>query len=120
MSHSSSRELSRSLATKTHWRSFIMAFLPISCFVPYGSAMRTLWTMGFVATAALGFCFPDYKVFQFTQAAIWGVARHGLVALCGIGGQFSFAQGAFFGRGGSAAAILGAHTPPSPYWSLLL
>lgn len=82
--------------------------------------MRTLWTMGFVATAALGFCFPDYKVFQFTQAAIWAIALLGLVVLCGIGGQFSFAQAAFYGMGGYSAAILGAHTPLSPYWSLLL
>ena len=38
----------------------------------------------------------------------------------GISGQFSFAQAAFYGMGGYAAAIVGAHTPLSPYWSLLL
>jgi branched-chain amino acid transport system permease protein len=76
--------------------------------------------MGFVATAALGFCFPDYQVFRFAEAAIWAIALLGLVVLCGIGGQFSFAQAAFYGIGGYAAALLGTHTPLSPYCSLLL
>ena len=75
--------------------------------------------MGFVATAALGFYFPDYQVFRFAQAAIWAIALLGLVVLCGISGQFSFAQAAFFGIGGYAAAILGAHTPLSPYVAFL-
>ena len=97
-----------------------MASLPIRCSVPYASAMRTVWTMGFVATAALGFCFPDYQVFRFTQAAIWALALLGLVVLCGMSGQFSFAQAAFWGMGGYTAAIVGAHTPLSPYCSLLL
>jgi len=82
--------------------------------------MRTGWTIGFVATAALVFCFPDFMVFRFTQAAIWAIALLGLVVLCGMSGQFSFAQAAFYGMGGYAAAILGAHTPLSPYWSFLL
>jgi branched-chain amino acid transport system permease protein len=76
--------------------------------------------MGFVATAALGFCFPDYMVFRFSQAAIWALALLGLVVLCGIGGMFSFGQAAFYGIGGYVAAILGAHTPLSPYWALIL
>jgi branched-chain amino acid transport system permease protein len=76
--------------------------------------------MGFVATAALGLCFPDYMVFRYAQAVIWAIALLGLVVLCGISGQFSFAQAALYGIGGYAAAILGAHTPLSPYWSLLL
>jgi branched-chain amino acid transport system permease protein len=97
-----------------------MAILPFLYFVPYGSAMRAGWTIGFVATAALGFCFPDFMVFRFAQAAIWAIALLGLVVLCGISGQFSFAQAAFYGMGGYAAAIVGAHTPLSPYWSLLL
>ena len=78
MSHSSSRELSRSLQTKTHCLSFIVP-LPKSSFVAYGNAMRTVWTMGFVAAAALSFCFPDFIVFQFAQAAIWAIALLGLV-----------------------------------------
>jgi branched-chain amino acid transport system permease protein len=82
--------------------------------------MRTVWTMGFVATAALGFCFPDYMVFRFGQATIWAIALLGLVMLCGISGQFSFAQAAFYGIGGYAAAMVGAHTPLSPYCSLVL
>jgi branched-chain amino acid transport system permease protein len=82
--------------------------------------MRTVWTMGFVATAALGFCFPDYLVFRYAQAVIWAIALLGLVVLCGISGQFSFAQAAFYGIGGYAAAIAGAHMPISPYCSLLL
>ena len=97
-----------------------MAILPFLYFVPYGSAMRAGWTIGFVATAALSFCFPDFMVFRFAQAAIWAIALLGLVVLCGISGQFSFAQAAFYGMGGYAAAILGAHTPLSPYWSFLL
>lgn len=82
--------------------------------------MRTVWTMGFVAAAALSFCLPDFIVFRFTQAAIWSIALVGLVILCGISGQFSFAQAALFGIGGYAAAILGAHTALSVYGGLLL
>ena len=82
--------------------------------------MRTVWTMGFVAAAALSFCFPDFVVFRFTQAVIWSIALIGLVLLCGVSGQFSFAQASFFGIGGYSAAILAAHTPFSVYWALLL
>lgn len=82
--------------------------------------MRTVWTMGFVAVAALSFCFPDFIVFRFTQAVIWAIALVGLVILCGVSGQFSFAQAGFFGIGGYTAAILGAHTPFSLYWALAL
>jgi branched-chain amino acid transport system permease protein len=82
--------------------------------------MRTVWTMGFVAAAALSFCFPDFIVFRFTQAAIWAIALVGLVILCGVSGQFSFAQAGLFGIGGYAAAILGSHTALSVYWGLPL
>src|SRR6185503_9459465 len=116
MSHSSSRELSRSLQTKTHCLSFIVP-LPKLSFVFYGSAMRTVWTMGFVAAAALAFCFPDFIVFRFTQATIWAIALLGLVLL-GVVGQFSFAQAALFGVGGYSAAVIGAHTPLSVYCGL--
>src|SRR6188474_3335054 len=119
MSHSSSRELSRSLQTKTHCLSFIVP-LPKLSFVPYSNAMRTVWTMGFVAAAALSFCFPDFVVFRFTQAVIWSIALMGLVILCGISGQFSLAQAALFGIGGYGAAILVAHTPLSSYAGLAL
>jgi branched-chain amino acid transport system permease protein len=80
--------------------------------------MRTVWTMGFVAAAALSFCFPDFIVFRFTQAVIWAIALLGLVILCGVSGQFSFAQAALFGIGGYCAAIIGNHTPFSVYWGL--
>lgn len=80
--------------------------------------MRTVWTMGFVAAAALSFCFPDFIVFRLTQAVIWAIALLGLVVLCGISGQFSFAQAALFGIGGYAAAMIGSHTPLSVYWGL--
>jgi len=80
--------------------------------------MRTVWTMGFVAAAALSFCFPDFIVFRFTQAVIWAIALTGLVILCGVSGQFSFAQAALFGVGGYSAAMIGAHTPLSVYWGL--
>src|SRR5215207_4909231 len=117
MSHSSSRELSRSLQTKTHCLSFIVP-LPKLSFVAYGSPMRTVWTMGFVAAAALSLCFPDFIVFRFTQAVIWAIALLGLVLLCGVSGQFSFAQAALFGVGGYSAAMIGTHTPLSVYWGL--
>lgn len=82
--------------------------------------MRTVWTMGFVAAAALSFCLPDFIVFRFTQAVIWSIALVGLVMLCGVSGQFSFAQAALFGIGGYGAAILGTHTPLSTYWGMVL
>jgi len=71
--------------------------------------MRTVWTMGFVAAAALSFCFPDFIVFRFGQAVIWSIALLGLVLLCGVSGQFSFAQAALYGMGGYTAAIAAAH-----------
>jgi branched-chain amino acid transport system permease protein len=80
--------------------------------------MRTVWTMGFVAAAALSFCFPDFIVFRFTQAVIWAIALLGLVLLCGISGQFSFAQAALFGMGGYTAAILLGHTA-LPFYAAL-
>lgn len=82
--------------------------------------MRTVWTMGFVAAAALAFYLPDFIVFRFTQAAIWAIALMGLVILCGVSGQFSFAQAALFGIGGYGAAMLGAHTSLPAYAGLLL
>ncbi len=72
--------------------------------------MRTVSTMGFVAAAALSFCFPEFIVFQFTQAAIWALALLGLVLLCGVSGQFSFAQAALFGMGAYSAALIAQHT----------
>ncbi len=72
--------------------------------------MRTVSTMGFVAAAALSFCFPGFIVFQFTQAAIWALALLGLVLLCGVSGQFSFAQAALFGMGAYSAALIAQHT----------
>src|SRR5476651_814778 len=124
ISHNSAVEPSRSRATNTHCLSF-MASLPIRSVRPYGSAMRppitmALAAMAFVATAALSFCFPDFIVFRFTQAAIWAIALLGLVMLCGVSGQFSFAQAGLFGIGGYAAAILGSHTALSVYWGLPL
>jgi branched-chain amino acid transport system permease protein len=80
--------------------------------------MRTVWTMAFVAAAALSFCLPDFIVFRFTQAAIWAIALVGLVILCGVSGQFSFAQAALFGIGGYSAAILVNQTPLSIYAGL--
>src|SRR5215213_9823542 len=117
MSHSSSRVLSRSPQTKTHCLSRIGS-LPFLGYTVYRNAMRTVWTMGFVAAAALSFCFPDFIVFRFTQAVIWSIALLGLVLLCGVSGQFSFAQAALFGVGGYSAAIIGTHTPLSVYWGL--
>jgi len=77
--------------------------------------MRTVWTMGFVAAAALAFFFPDFIVFRFNQAVVWSIALLGLVILCGVSGQFSFAQAAFYGLGGYTVAIVG-----NLYWALPL
>ncbi len=74
--------------------------------------------MGFVAAAALSFCFPDFIVFRFTQAVIWSIALVGLAILCGVSGQFSFAQAALFGIGGYSVAIVANHTPLSVYWGM--
>jgi branched-chain amino acid transport system permease protein len=82
--------------------------------------MRTVWTMGFVAAAALSFCFPDFIVFRFTQASIWALALIGLVLLCGVSGQFSFAQAALFGMGAYSAALLVTHTALSVSFALLI
>ena len=60
--------------------------------------MRTASAIGFVAVAALSFCFPDFTVFRVAQAIIWAIALIGLVLLCGASGQFSFAQAAQIGR----------------------
>ncbi len=76
--------------------------------------------MGFVAVAAVSFCFPDFIVFRFTQAVIWAIALLGMVILCGVSGQFSFAQAALFGIGGYTAAMLGTHTNLPLHTSLLL
>ena len=81
--------------------------------------MRTVWTMGFVAAAALSFAFPDFIVFRFTQAAIWALALLGLVLLCGVSGQFSFAQAALFGMGAYSAALIVNHTALPVYAALL-
>lgn len=82
--------------------------------------MRAVWTMGFVATAALSFCFPDFIVFRITQAVIWAIALLGLVLLCGLSGQFSFAQAALWGMGGYTAALVANHSALSPHLSLAL
>src|SRR5260370_18283530 len=80
--------------------------------------MRAVWTMGFVAAAALSFLFPDFIVFRFTQAVVWAIALLGLVLLCGVSGQFSFAQAALYGMGAYSAAILANHTSLSLYWAI--
>jgi len=80
--------------------------------------MRAVWTMGFVAAAALSFLFPDFIVFRFTQAVVWAIALLGLVLLCGVSGQFSFAQAALYGMGAYTAAIMANHTSLSLYWAI--
>jgi branched-chain amino acid transport system permease protein len=74
--------------------------------------------MGFVAAAALSFLFPDFIVFRFTQAVVWAIALTGLVLLCGVSGQFSFAQAALYGMGAYSAAILANQTSLPLYWAL--
>jgi branched-chain amino acid transport system permease protein len=80
--------------------------------------MRAVWTMGFVAAAALSFLFPDFLVFRFTEAVVWAIALTGLVLLCGVSGQFSFAQAALYGMGAYSAAILANQTSLPLYWAL--
>jgi branched-chain amino acid transport system permease protein len=82
--------------------------------------MRTVSAMGFVAAAALSFCFPDFIVFRFTQALVWATALVGLVLLCGVSGQFSFAQAALYGMGGYTAALAAAHAGGAGYLGLAL
>jgi len=81
--------------------------------------MRTVWTMGFVAAAALAFCFPDFVVFRFAEAVVWSIALLGLVVLCGVSGQFSFAQAALYGMGSYSAALLANNTGLPAYCGLL-
>jgi branched-chain amino acid transport system permease protein len=81
-------------------------------------AMRAVWTMGFVAAAALSFLFPDFIVFRFTQTVVWAIALLGLMLLCGVSGQFSFAQAALYGMGAYTAAVLANH-PALPVYSAL-
>jgi hypothetical protein len=47
--------------------------------------MRAVWTLGFVAAAALSFCFPDFIVFRFTQG--WWAIGARPVLLCGVSDQ---------------------------------
>jgi branched-chain amino acid transport system permease protein len=70
------------------------------------------------AIALLPLLLSDYVVFRFTIALIWSIALLGMVLLCGIGGQFSLAQAAFYGLGGYVAAIIGNRLPISLYWAL--
>jgi branched-chain amino acid transport system permease protein len=82
--------------------------------------MRTVSTMGFAGAVALSFCFPDFLVFRFTEAIVWAIALLGLVILCGVSGQFSFAQAALFGMGGYSAALLANHSGLSVHWAMVL
>lgn len=82
--------------------------------------MRTASAIGFVAAAALSFCLPDFTVFRFAQAIIWAIALIGLVLLCGVSGQFSFAQAALYGIGGYTTAIVAAQTGGPGYLGLIL
>jgi branched-chain amino acid transport system permease protein len=82
--------------------------------------MRTVSTMGFAGAAVLSFCFPDFVVFRFSEAIVWAIALLGLVILCGISGQFSFAQAALYGMGGYTAALVANHTGLSVHWAMLL
>src|SRR4029078_12703622 len=70
------------------------------------------------AIALLPLLLSDYVVFRFTIALIWSIALLGMVLLCGIGGQFSLAQAAFYGLGGYVAAIIRNRLPISLYWAL--
>lgn len=83
-------------------------------------ATLILVSVAFLAAAALAFAVPGFAVFRLMQATIWSIAVLGMVMLCGVSGQFSFAHAAFYGLGAYTAAILANHTSLSGYLSLLV
>ena len=50
--------------------------------------MRAVWTMGFVAAAALSFLFPDFIVFRFTQAVVPHMRERGGGRIVNISSAF--------------------------------
>jgi branched-chain amino acid transport system permease protein len=75
--------------------------------------------LGVAAAILAGLMLPwltsDYRVFQLTQAMIYGVALLGLNLLTGYNGQISLGHGAFFAIGGYTTAIL-VHFWGVPYY----
>ncbi len=76
---------------------------------------RVLIALAVMIAVLLPWAVSDYRVFQFTQAAIYAVALLGLNILTGYNGQISLGHGAFFAIGGYAAAIL-MHKLGVPYY----
>jgi branched-chain amino acid transport system permease protein len=76
-------------------------------------------TLVIVIAVLLPWAVSDYRVFQFTQAAIYAVALLGLNLLTGYNGQISLGHGAFFAIGGYTAAIL-IHRLGVPYYLTIL
>ena len=55
---------------------------------------------------ALPFVLTNFRIFQFTQVAIYAIAILGLNMLTGYNGQFSLGHGAFWAIGAYTAAIM--------------
>jgi len=58
------------------------------------------------AAAALPLFVSGFRLFQFTQVLIYGIALLGLNLLTGYNGQFSLGHGAFYGIGAYTSAIM--------------
>lgn len=89
-----------------------------------GGAWPASWPrIGLALVIAFAVLLPwwvsDYRVFQFTLAAIYAVALLGLNLLTGYNGQISLGHGAFFAIGGYTAAIL-IHRLGVPYYLTIL
>ena len=62
-----------------------------------------------VAAVALPFVVSNFRVFQFTQVAVYAIALLGLNMLTGYNGQISLGHGAFMAIGAYTTAILHQH-----------
>lgn len=59
-----------------------------------------------IAAVAMPFFLSGFRVFQFTQVAIYAIALLGLNILTGYNGQFSLGHGAFYAIGAYTTAIM--------------
>ena len=83
--------------------------------------LTTTWRgIGTFAVLAIAFILPfgvsGYRVFQFSQVLIYGVAILGLNILTGFSGQISLGHSAFYAIGAYTSAILLGRTG-IPYWA---
>jgi branched-chain amino acid transport system permease protein len=83
--------------------------------------LTTTWRgIGTFAVLAIAFILPfgvsGYRIFQFSQVLIYGVAILGLNILTGFSGQISLGHSAFYAIGAYTSAILLGRTG-IPYWA---